>query len=353
MKNMKLSILLVMTLSLTACGTAVKQDHPANESKPVVSTNGSNATQAGETTKEVVTEEASYVGQIDSNFIEVNTETEILTLLTNEVNNVDWNSIEKNAHVIVEYYKNENNQYVLTNIEITKNAQKENSQPTLVREEAAYAGKVDSNTIEVNTEFKTLTLQIGKVNNVDWNNIVKNAHVIVEYYKNENKQYVLTNIEITKNTKKENSQPTLVREEATYVGKVDSNSIEVNTEFKTLTLQIGKVKNVDWNSIEKNAHVIVEYYKNENNQYVLTNIEITKNAQKESSQPTMIREEAAYVGKVDSNSIEVNTEFKTLTLQIGKVKNVDWSSIEKNAHVIIEYYQNEKGQYVLTAIEVK
>jgi hypothetical protein len=49
----------------------------------------------------------------------------------------------------------------------------------------------------------------------------------------------------------------------------------------------------------------------------------------------------------------VNTEFKTLSLQIGEVKGVKWSEIEKNAHVIIEYYKNAQGQHVLTKIEIK
>jgi hypothetical protein len=73
----------------------------------------------------------------------------------------------------------------------------------------------------------------------------------------------------------------------------------------------------------------------------------------ENAKAKVIKEEAAYVGQIDVNSIEVNTEFETFALQIGEVKNVDWSSIEQNALVIIEYYENEKGQHVLTSIEIK
>jgi hypothetical protein len=73
----------------------------------------------------------------------------------------------------------------------------------------------------------------------------------------------------------------------------------------------------------------------------------------ENAKAKVIKEEAAYAGQVDSNSIEVITETETFTLQIGDVKDLDWSSLEQNALVIIEYFENEKGQHVLTSIEVK
>lgn len=66
-----------------------------------------------------------------------------------------------------------------------------------------------------------------------------------------------------------------------------------------------------------------------------------------------IREEAAFVGMIDNNSIEVNTEFETIVLRTSEVKNVDFGAIEENAHVIIEYYKNKEGQNILTDIEVK
>ncbi|MFZ3590596.1 hypothetical protein ACOI1C_15430 [Bacillus sp. DJP31] len=150
------------------------------------------------------------------------------------------------------------------------------------------------------------------------------------------------------NAETDTSQEEVITEEAAYAGQIDSNSIEVNTESQTLALQIGEVKDVDWNSIEKDAPVVIEYYKNENGQHILTNIDVAT-----VSKMKAIIEEGAYVGQIDMNSIEVNTEFKTLALNVGGVEGVDWSSIEKNAQVIIDYYENEKGQYILQSIKVK
>lgn len=239
--------------------------------------------------------------------------------------------------------------------EETENKQEE-TEKKIVREEAAYVGQVDVNSVEVNTESKTLTLQISEVSDVDWNNIPKNAHVIIEYYHNESDQYMLTSIEVVEEKKtEENQKPDtkaeVIRVEAAYVGQVDANSIQVNTEFESLTLQISEAVNVNWSNLPKNQHVIIEYVKNSNGQHVLQHIEVVGGGSKEETKADTIREEAAYVGQVDANSIQVNTEFQQLTLQIGEIKNVDWSSFEKNQHVIVEYYQNKDGQYILTNIE--
>ncbi|QOR64672.1 hypothetical protein IM538_12415 [Cytobacillus suaedae] len=239
--------------------------------------------------------------------------------------------------------------------EETENKQEE-TEKEIVREEAAYVGQVDVNSIEVNTESKTLTLQISEVSDVDWSNIPKNAHVIIEYYHNEKDQYMLTSIEVVEEKKaEENEKPDpkeeVIRVEAAYVGQVDANSIQVNTEFESLTLQISEKVNVNWSDLPANQHVIIEYVKNNSGQHVLQHIEVVGGGSKEETKADTIREEAAYVGQVDANSIQVNTEFQQLTLQIGEIKNVDWSSFEKNQHVIVEYYQNKDGQYILTNIE--
>ncbi|MBE4908426.1 hypothetical protein IMZ08_10195 [Bacillus luteolus] len=239
--------------------------------------------------------------------------------------------------------------------EETENKQEE-TEKEMVREEGAYVGQVDANSIQVNTESQSLTLQTTEVTGVDWSSIVKNAHVIIEYYQNENDQYMLTSINVVEEkkeeeTKKPDSKEKVIRVEAAYVGQVDGNSIQVNTEFESLTLQISETVNVNWSNLPKNQHVIIEYVKNSKGQHVLQHIEVVGGGSKEETKADTIREEAAYVGQVDANSIQVNTEFQQLTLQIGEIKNVDWSSFDKNQRVIVEYYKNKDGQYILTNIE--
>lgn len=66
----------------------------------------------------------------------------------------------------------------------------------------------------------------------------------------------------------------VIREEAAYVGMADPHTIEVNTETETIALQILDVEGVNFEEIEENAHVVIEYYKNDEGQNVLTDIEV-------------------------------------------------------------------------------
>jgi sporulation protein YlmC with PRC-barrel domain len=236
------------------------------------------------------------------------------------------------------------------------NQEDKETEKEVVKEEAAYVGLVDANSIQVNTESRELTLEIAEVAGVEWSSIAKNSQVIIEYYQNENDQYMLTSIKVVdekkaEETKKPVNKAKVIREEGAYVGQVDANSIQVNTESESITLQISEAVKVDWSSLAKNQHVIIEYVKNSKGQHVLQHLEVVGGGKKEESNAETTREEAAFVGQVDTNSIQVNTEFQQLTLQIGEVKNVDWSSFAKNKHVIVEYYQNKDGQYILTNIE--
>lgn len=150
-------------------------------------------------------------------------------------------------------------------------------------------------------------------------------------------------------SKNEQSKSIVIKEEAAFVGQVDSNSIEVNTETETLTLRIGEGINVDWSSLDQNTHVTIEYIINEMGQHELTGIEVAEIANKKVA---VQKVEAAYVGQIDGNSIEVNTESKTMALQVGEITDVDWSLIEKGTPIVMEYYTNESGQNILTSITV-
>ncbi|MBM7661371.1 sporulation protein YlmC with PRC-barrel domain [Bacillus mesophilus] len=154
------------------------------------------------------------------------------------------------------------------------------------------------------------------------------------------------------NSSKEESKSIVIKEEASFVGQVDSNSIEVHTETETLTLQVGEVVNVDWSSLEKNALVTIEYFMNEEGQYELASIVVPTAENKESEKVEVITEKAAYVGQIDINSIEVNTEFETIALQVGEIKGIDWASIEKGEPITIEYYKNDAGQHILTNVTI-
>lgn len=119
-------------LVMTACGTADTEDKTAgNDQKVETNQAEENAVDETETdeeaveedtateTEDVIVEEATYVGMADPHTIEVNTETDTISLqiLDPGVQDVDFEAIEEDAHVTIEYHK-EGEQNILTGIEI-------------------------------------------------------------------------------------------------------------------------------------------------------------------------------------------------------------------------------------------
>lgn len=115
-------------LVMTACGTADTEDKTTGDDQKV-ETNQAEENSVDETetveedtateSEDVIVEEATYVGMADPHTIEVNTETDTIALqiLDPGVQDVDFEAIEEEAHVTIEYHK-EGEQNILTGIEI-------------------------------------------------------------------------------------------------------------------------------------------------------------------------------------------------------------------------------------------
>ncbi|PLS18530.1 hypothetical protein CVD28_05160 [Bacillus sp. M6-12] len=276
MKKLSLVFIICLSLALAACGNTAKQEVKQKETHTEVKENKESSSDTEK--KEIIKEEAAYSGQIDGNSIEVITDSETMALQLGEVEGIDWSSIEEKAPVIISYYKNNKGQNILTKFEIThsqENNIEKSSQDAaakkakVIRTEGIYTGRIDGNSVEINTGNETLGLQDGMVKDFNWDGIPDNSPVIIEYFINNEEQYVLTYIEM-----KMEKQEDIIKAEGAYAGKIDDITIHVNTEMETLPLQIGNVKNVDWESIPENGRVIVSYYKNENGQNMLTSIDV-------------------------------------------------------------------------------
>ena len=61
-----------------------------------------------------------------------------------------------------------------------------------------------------------------------------------------------------------------VTEDVTYTGLADPHTIEVESEDGTIALQILDFMDDDWESIEMGIPMTIEYYKNEQDQFILT-----------------------------------------------------------------------------------
>lgn len=144
--------------------------------------------------------------------------------------------------------------------------------------------------------------------------------------------------------------------EAIYVGQVDAHTIEAIVEGETINLQTTEIE-VNFDEFPDGSEVTIQYYKNENDQYMLKSMKLaeakvadkdTKNNENKSA--NVISAEATYVGQVDPHTIEVIVEGETINLQTTEI-DVNLDEIEDGSQVTIVYYENENGQYMLKSIE--
>jgi hypothetical protein len=72
------------------------------------------------------------------------------------------------------------------------------------------------------------------------------------------------------------NEENVIKTEATYVGMQDPHTIEVKTESATISLQTTGGPDVNFEEIEENTKVTIEYYKNEQGQNMLTSFTVNE-----------------------------------------------------------------------------
>ncbi|MEC2077850.1 hypothetical protein [Metabacillus fastidiosus] len=143
---------------------------------------------------------------------------------------------------------------------------------------------------------------------------------------------------------------------AIYVGQVDPHTIEVVAEGETINLQTTEA-DINFDEFSDGDEVKIEYYKNEQDQYILKSMKfsVVEEKKEDSSSPVkespkVISTEATYVGQVDTHTIEVTVDGEAINLQTTEI-DVNLDEIEEGSQVMIAYYQNEDGQNILKSIE--
>ncbi|MGG3887954.1 hypothetical protein [Metabacillus fastidiosus] len=143
---------------------------------------------------------------------------------------------------------------------------------------------------------------------------------------------------------------------AIYVGQVDPHTIEVVAEGETINLQTTEA-DINFDEFSDGDEVKIQYYKNEQDQYVLKSMKfsVVEEKKEDSSSPVkespkVISTEATYVGQVDTSTIEVTVDGEAINLQTTEI-DVNLDEIEEGSQVMIAYYQNEDGQNILKSIE--
>ncbi len=119
MKKILLHILLIATVfSLSACGVFNQENPQVEQEEPQVTQEKDNGENKNE---ESITKEATgiYIGQIDSNAVEINIDNEPKAFVITEVER-EINKLEENEDVRLKYIENEYGQLILKEIEIKK-----------------------------------------------------------------------------------------------------------------------------------------------------------------------------------------------------------------------------------------
>lgn len=130
MKILKATIVMLLVLFITACGTnnidntVGNSDKKESEQAETVDSNGANNEESKQETEQSDEEETMklegiFVGQSDTHSIEFKTTEEVYVIQTLE-SDVNFNTIPDGSKVIVEIYQNEAGQNVLKNIEVSE-----------------------------------------------------------------------------------------------------------------------------------------------------------------------------------------------------------------------------------------
>ncbi|MED4454485.1 hypothetical protein [Metabacillus fastidiosus] len=207
---------------------------------------------------------------------------------SNDAGTVKKEEEEKEKEVTTEQpADNETETEVKTETETTTVEKEEDSKTDEVKEPkntevmtmtAIYVGQVDPHTIEVVAEGETINLQTTETD-INFDEFSDGDEVKIQYYKNEQDQYILKSMKFSVvEEKKEDSSspvkesPKVISTEATYVGQVDTHTIEVTVEGEALNLQTTEI-NVNLDEIEEGSQVMIAYYQNEDGQNILKSIE--------------------------------------------------------------------------------
>jgi len=155
----------------------------------------------------------------------------------------------------------------------------------------------------------------------------------------------------------DNNEKVVLEKEGTYVGLIDSNSIEIVVDGEPkafrLTEEIRDYFNSSSSSFKdfkKDDSIKLYYYEDmTTEQLFLTNLNKIDN----SDDSEGIKESGIYVGQIDNNSveIEIDGEARAFWLSEESKELLEKSNISDGDKVTFIYKENENNQFIINFIE--
>ncbi len=136
-----------------------------------------------------------------------------------------------------------------------------------------------------------------------------------------------------------------IKEEGRYIGQIDNNFIEIEVDNEPKTFNISEEVRPEIEKLKDNTMINFEYYINENDQYVISNIYNSNN-----DGETINTAEGIYQGRIDNFSIEIMIDGEPRAFINYDMEKL-LEGIEDGDKVKIEYTENEHGQLELKNLE--
>ncbi len=136
----------------------------------------------------------------------------------------------------------------------------------------------------------------------------------------------------------------ILTETGIYVGQIDNNFIEVTTESGPNVFMISDETRDAIGMLDENTHLELTYYKNENGQLVLTEIEATE--EDNTTNKTAI---GTYVGQIDNTSIEITIDGNPKAFTSYDMAQM-LEGIKDGDKVEVEYTEEASGQLMIKSL---
>lgn len=165
------------------------------------------------------------------------------------------------------------------------------------------------------------------------------------------------------NVVEENTTPTLPSEEekeaeitmltssGQFVGKIDSQSVEIKTAEGVATYQLSEEVTSVMDHVKTDTSITFDHYVNENGQNVL--VSVTVNEEEKTAEGKTQKEEWVFVGLIDGHSAEFKRGGEFVVAQYNGDGLDVLNQLNENDTVNVEYENNENGQPVIITLTKK
>ncbi len=195
----------------------------------------------------------------------------------------------------------------------TETMEERDGQVEYIQSEGIFVGQIDSQSVEIEVAGQPRAFALSE--GIDVSGISSSSRVSFAY-DDQGERPLLKSIEVTDKPLEE-----IIQSEGTYVGRIDSRSmeIEINGEYRAFTID----KEITVEDLIEGS-IIAFTYRETDSRPVLMSVEIIEEPDpgqdSEPGEPIEVKGEGIYIGQIDSRSIEI---FRSRAFTLGRGVSVN------------------------------